>query len=152
MRGPSTFLARKAQALSDVRRLAALPALVLGLAACGGGEEARPLPETIEGEVTVQQLEGNPEAGEALFASQGCNGCHAFEAAGSTAEVGPSLDEDLEGNAEDAGQELAAYVNSSLVNPNAYVVEGYQEGVMPSYASLERQQLADLVAFITQDQ
>lgn len=135
-----------------MRRLAVLPALALGLAACGGGEQARPLPETVEGEVTVEQLEGDPESGKALFASQGCTGCHVFKAAGSTAEIGPSLDDDLEGHAEDAGQELAAYVNSSLVNPNAYVVEGYQEGIMPSYSSLEKQQLADLVAFITQDQ
>jgi cytochrome c551/c552 len=135
-----------------VRRLAVLPALVFALAACGGGEEARPLPETIEGEVTVEQLEGNAESGKALFASQGCTGCHAFEAAGSNAEVGPSLDDDLEGHAEDAGQELDAYVHSSLVNPNAYVVEGYQQGIMPPYASLEKQQLADLVAFVTENQ
>ena len=135
-----------------MRRLAALPALVFALAACGGGEEARPLPETVVGEVTVEQLEGNAESGQALFASQGCNGCHTFEPAGSEAEVGPSLDDGLEGHAEDAGQELVAYVNSSLVNPNAYVVEGYQEGIMPSYSSLEKQQLADLVAFITENQ
>jgi cytochrome c len=125
---------------------------VLALAACGGGEDARPLPETIEGEVTVEQLEGNAESGKSLFAAQGCNGCHTFEAAGSTAEVGPSLDTDLEAHAEDAGQDLPAYVNSSLVNPNAYVVEGYSEGIMPPYSSLEKQQLADLVAFITENQ
>lgn len=134
-----------------MRRLAALPALVLALAACGGGEEARPLPETIEGEVTVEQLEGDAEAGKSLFADRGCGGCHTFEAAGSEAEVGPSLDEDLEGHAEDAGQELEAYVASSIVNPNAYVVEGYSEGIMPPTA-LEKQELADLVAFITENQ
>ena len=31
--------------------------------------------------------------GEAIFASQGCGGCHTLAAAGATATVGPSLDE-----------------------------------------------------------
>ena len=135
-----------------MRRLALLPTLVLALAACGGGEQVRPLPETVEGEITQEQLTGDPEAGKALFASQGCNGCHTFAAAGSSAEVGPSLDADLEQHAEDAGQSLEDYVKSSLVNPNTYVVEGYQPGIMPPSSSLEPQQLADLVAFIAENQ
>ena len=32
------------------------------------------------------------EEGEALFASQGCGGCHALEVAGSNGATGPSLD------------------------------------------------------------
>ena len=135
-----------------MRRLAVLPALVLALAACGGGEQVRPLPETVEGEITQEQLTGNAEAGKALFASENCGGCHAFEAAGSSAEVGPSLNGDLEQHAKDAGQALEDYVKTSLVNPNAHVVEGYTPGIMPPYSSLEPQQLADLVAFVTENQ
>jgi cytochrome c len=135
-----------------MRRLAVLPALVLALAACGGGEEVRPTAETVVGEITQAELTGDAESGKSLFAAQGCNGCHAFEAAGSDAQVGPSLDDDLAGHAEAAGQPLEEYVHSSLVNPNAYVVEGYNEGVMPPYASLDQQQLADLVAFIADNQ
>ena len=135
-----------------MRRLAVLPALVLALAACGGGEEVRPTAETVIGEITQAELTGDAESGKALFASQGCNGCHAFEAAGSDAEVGPSLNDDLEGHAEENGQSVEEYVHSSLVSPNAYVVDGYSEGVMPPYASLEQQELADLVAFITENQ
>ena len=34
-----------------------------------------------------------PAAGEAVFASAGCGGCHTLEAAGSSGNVGPNLDE-----------------------------------------------------------
>ena len=35
---------------------------------------------------------GGPD-GEAVFAAAGCGGCHALEAAGSTGNVGPNLDD-----------------------------------------------------------
>ena len=133
-----------------MRRLA-LPVVVLALAGCGGGEEVRPTAETVVGEITQEQVAGDAESGKSLFAAQGCNGCHAFEAAGSDSEVGPSLNDDLSGHAESAGQSLEEYVHSSLVSPNAYVVDGYSEGVMPPYASLEQQELADLVAFVVEN-
>lgn len=40
---------------------------------------------------TTQPL--GAEQGEQLFAAQGCGGCHALSAAGTTGTVGPSLDE-----------------------------------------------------------
>ena len=86
---------------------------------------------------------GDPAAGKALFASNGCGGCHAFEAAGSTGAVGPNLDEALEGKD-------AAYVHQSIVEPNAEVAEGYTAGVMPSFQQLSEDQVNDLVAFLTQ--
>ena len=45
---------------------------------------------------------------------------------------------------------LAAFVRQSIVDPNAYVPQGYASGVMPLTfgASLSKTQLADLVAFI----
>jgi len=36
---------------------------------------------------------GDAAAGEAVFASGGCGGCHTLEAAGTTGNVGPNLDE-----------------------------------------------------------
>lgn len=86
---------------------------------------------------------GDPAAGKALFASNGCGGCHAFAAAGSTGAVGPNLDEGLEGKD-------AAYVHQSIVEPNADVAEGYTAGVMPSFQQLSEDQVNDLVAFLTQ--
>jgi mono/diheme cytochrome c family protein len=86
---------------------------------------------------------GDPAAGEALFASNGCGGCHTFEAAGSTGAVGPNLDEALEGKD-------AEFVHQSIVEPNAEVAEGYNPGVMPSFQQLSEDQVNDLVAFLTQ--
>jgi mono/diheme cytochrome c family protein len=86
---------------------------------------------------------GDPAAGKALFASNGCGGCHTFEAAGSTGAVGPNLDEALEGKD-------AAFVHQSIVEPNADVAEGYTSGVMPSFQQLSEDQVNDLVAFLTQ--
>lgn len=86
---------------------------------------------------------GDPAAGKALFASNGCGGCHTFEAAGSTGAVGPNLDEVLEGKD-------AEFVHQSIVEPNAEVAEGYNPGVMPSFQQLSEDQVNDLVAFLTQ--
>jgi cytochrome c2 len=133
-------------------RSAALILLVAFVAvACGSGEEAAPLPETVVGTVEEPGGEGNPEAGAKVFSEAGCDGCHTFEPAGSTAEVGPSLDE-LPELAEKADQgTLEEFTRTSITNPDAYVEEGYQEGVMPAFDGSE-QELADLVAFLTQTQ
>lgn len=134
-----------------VRRAVVTLLLVLFAAGCGGGEEAAPLPETVVGTVEQPATEGDPEAGAMVFNSSGCGSCHTFEPAGSTAEVGPNLDE-LPELAENADQgTLEEFARTSLTNPNAYVEEGYQEGVMPPFDGSEKE-LNDLVAFLTQQQ
>ena len=79
--------------------------------------------------------------GASVFAEAGCGGCHAFEPAGSDAEIGPALN----------GLTDPAAVRQSIVEPAATVVEGYQPGVMPgNYGeTLEPGQLAALVAYLT---
>jgi mono/diheme cytochrome c family protein len=103
------------------------------------GEASPPPPTT-----TAEEPSGSPEAGEAVFASAGCGGCHAFSAAGSSGATGPDLDESLEG-------EDAEYVRTAIVDPNAEIAEGYSEGVMPQTyeEQLSPKQLDDLVAFLT---
>jgi cytochrome c551/c552 len=93
---------------------------------------------------------GDAAAGKALFASQGCSSCHTFKPAGSTATVGPDLD-DLAANAQKANRgSLEQYTKESIVDPGAYVVPGFANGVMPTnFASLGDQKIADLVAFLT---
>jgi mono/diheme cytochrome c family protein len=132
-----------------VRRPAAILLFALLAAGCGGGEEAAPLPETVVGTVQQASAEGDPEAGAEVYDSSGCGGCHAFDPANSTADVGPDLNE-LPDLAEKADQgTLEEFVRTSLTNPNAYVEEGYEEGVMPPFDGSEKE-LADLVAFLTQ--
>jgi cytochrome c oxidase subunit 2 len=123
----------------------------LVLAGCSGGKTVSPSPQTVEGKVpTAPEVKADPTAGKMLFTAQGCTGCHTFTPAGSKASVGPDLD-NLAADAQKAGQPLADYVRTSITDPNGYVVPGFPKGVMPAtYSSLTDQQLADLLAFLTQ--
>ena len=127
--------------------LIAILALSLGVAGCGGGEEVSPTPETVQGtlpeaatteetatgETTTSTLEGDPAKGEDVFASAGCGGCHTLEAAGSSGNVGPNLDD--------------AKPPASLVVDR--VTNG--QGVMPSFKDqLSEQEIADVAAFVVQ--
>jgi cytochrome c553 len=89
--------------------------------------------------------QGDPAAGKGIFTQAGCDGCHALEDAGSTAEVGPNLDESLQG-------QDAAFVRESIVEPDAVVAEGYSPDLMPEEygEQLGEQELTDLVAYLAQ--
>jgi cytochrome c oxidase subunit 2 len=90
------------------------------------------------------------EGGKAVFEEQGCGSCHALADAGSTGELGPSLDR-LREQADDAGRPLEEFVRESIVNPDAYVEPGFSEDVMPeTYADLPEQQLDALVEYLVQ--
>jgi mono/diheme cytochrome c family protein len=74
---------------------------------------------------------GDAAAGEAVFASAGCGGCHTLEAAGATGTVGPNLDE--------AKPEQALVIDR--------VTHG--KGVMPSFAGqLSEKQIQDVAAYV----
>ena len=134
-----------------MRRAVFILLLALLAAGCGSGEEAAPLPETVVGTVEQPGGEGDPEAGAMVFEDAGCAGCHTFEPAGSMADIGPNLNE-LPELAENANQgTLEEFTRTSITSPDAYVEEGFQEGVMPPFDGSE-QELADLVAFLTQQQ
>lgn len=101
------------------------------------------------------RLSADPEAGKRLFtgatlaASAGCQICHSLEP--DVQLVGPSL-AGVAARAETRIPGMAAqdYLMQSLVDPDAYVVEGFQPGQMrPDLAdALTQQQLDDLVAFL----
>ncbi|MGH3032368.1 MAG: c-type cytochrome [Gaiellaceae bacterium] len=123
-----------------MRRRSLVAALVVAVAlfaaGCGGGDEEAPP----EGAPAAQ---GDPERGKDVFAAQGCVNCHTFEAAGSTATIGPDLDETLQGQSPEE-------IRESIVNPNAEIAEGFEPGVMPEDFGdkLSDQELNDLVAFL----
>ena len=87
--------------------------------------------------------------GEAVFASAGCGGCHAFEPAGTDAEVGPALD-DVAARAEATGLAPDDFIRQSIVDPNALLASGYQPDVMPTTyeSSLSDEQLDALVQYL----
>jgi mono/diheme cytochrome c family protein len=122
------------------------------LAGCGGGKVVAPTAQTVIGSLpTAAPIKGDAAAGKTLYDSNGCGGCHTFKPAGSSGKVGPDLD-NLAADATKAGQgTLDAYTFASIKNPSAYVVPGFQDGVMPNYGTqLTDKQIADLTAFLTQ--
>ena len=89
--------------------------------------------------------QGDPAAGKEVFTSSGCGDCHTLSDAGTSGQVGPDLDEVLQG-------QDAAFIHESIVDPNAQIAEGFPEGVMPQdYGEqLSEEQLANLVAYLQQ--
>jgi cytochrome c oxidase subunit II len=53
-----------------------------------------------------------------------CGSCHALADAGTEMQIGPNLDEALQGKD-------AAFVRESIVNPDAAIAEGFSAGLMP---------------------
>lgn len=79
---------------------------------------------------TTTQPSDNEEAA-ALFASQGCGGCHVLTAAGSEGQVGPNLDE------------------TQLTEPEIAAVIANGRGAMPAFSgSLDEDEIDALAAYI----
>ena len=113
-----------------------------------------PPPDTGGGSTGGTDTLGNADNGKTIFTGSGtCGGCHALAAAGTTASVGPALD-DLKGDAAKAGEPLDAFIKSSIVDPGAFVAAGYSDGIMPTTfgSSLSASDINDLVAFISASQ
>ncbi len=88
---------------------------------------------------------GDPAKGEALFTST-CGGCH--NVAEDVAGAGPAL----VGIATRAGGEVeglsaADYLHQSIVDPGAYVVEGFAN-IMPPFSALPDSDVNDLIAYL----
>jgi cytochrome c551/c552 len=139
--------------------------LILGVlvAACGGGGGATATPAaapTSTAAATATSASGggavgDAAAGEALFkqstidSDPGCSTCHSLQP--DQVLVGPSL-AGIANSAADfvPGESAEQYLRQSILDPNAYVVEGFPSGVMPQNFGdvLSSQQIDDLVAFL----
>ncbi len=82
-------------------------------------------------------------AGREVFISNGCGGCHALADAGTNGASGPNLDDALESVSADQ-------IRESIVDPNAEITEGFQEGIMPpNYeAQIQPEQLDALIDYL----
>lgn len=135
--------------------------LVAGLAAgCGSQGVASPSPQTVQGSVPVVTTttptvtKGDPVNGKAVFlaTANGCGGCHTYKAAGTSGKIGPDLDQ-LAAYAKKANQPLADFTQTAITAPPPlYVPPGFPTNVMPTTfgTTIKPQDLADLVAFLTQ--
>jgi cbb3-type cytochrome c oxidase subunit III len=112
------------------------------------GQEVKDVAAYVASVAGVRGIKANPIVagggpGAQLFSGQGCSSCHTLKAAGSSATIGPNLDQVLKGK--DAG-----FIQKSIVDPNAEIATGFGKGVMPQdYGKkLKPAELKQLVAFI----
>ena len=86
-----------------------------------------------------------PDA-EQIFTSAGCSGCHTLAEAGATAKVGPDLGK--------LGNVDAAFIRTSIVDPNAEVTKGYKPNIMPQdfKDKLSKEELDALVKYLLKAQ
>jgi sulfur-oxidizing protein SoxX len=102
---------------------------------------------------------GNAENGKKLYNSTtlgtnsaaGCSSCHKYDASKGVADKAPyTAGTATRAESRVPGLTAEEYIHESIVNPNAYVVEGFKEGDMyQNWAKeLNEQQIADLVAYL----
>ena len=138
-----------------VRRLALLALLAALLSGCsatapgGGHHVTTPTPSSVVGALPqTSGPKGDPAAGKQLFAANACASCHTFQPVNATGKVGPDLDK-LPAEAKQANRgTFDQFVTQSIVAPDAYIAPGFPNA-MPKF-KLSTQQVADLVAFLTQ--
>jgi predicted ribosomally synthesized peptide with SipW-like signal peptide len=129
-------------------RAAAAEEVAAEVVAAQGGAEEGPVEDQAGGE-DVAEAPGEPASaaaeGAAVFESAGCSGCHTLAAAGSSAQVGPDLDGALKGKS-------AQYIETSIVDPNAEIAEGFPPDVMPQNfgSTLTPEELTALVDYLVE--
>jgi cytochrome c2 len=105
---------------------------------------------TLSAQSVAAQLEGPAAKGKTIFTGVGsCFTCH--DTTNGIKIVGPSL----KGVASRAvsrepGKSADVYLHESIMTPNAYLVEGFPQGIMPqNFAQiLSKDQIDDLVAYL----
>jgi mono/diheme cytochrome c family protein len=109
-------------------------------------------------DLSVELPEGDAERGAELAIAQACTACHIDSSTGPawlpTSEavgMGARAEERYQsGDYTGAATSAAQYLHESIVLPDAYVVSGFQPGVMPKNfgEKLSKQDTADLIAYL----
>ncbi len=129
--------------------------LTLLLTACGDATATTAVSGTPEPLQACNANAGDAPTGKALFEQDvltyygGCITCHTTQAA--VTLQGPSLQNIATiANSRVAGQSNADYLCQSILQPNAYLVEGFEANQMPPYYAnwLSQQELDDIVAYL----
>lgn len=112
--------------------------------------EVAGMPGEDTGQLASAGLAG-AETGEQIFTAGGCGGCHTFTPAGTESDVGPNLDE-LAAAADQRvpGQSAEEYTEVAIVEPDEFVVQGFNAGVMPGLygEQLEPEQVQTIVEYL----
>ncbi|MFN8470797.1 MAG: cytochrome c [Anaerolineae bacterium] len=93
---------------------------------------------------------GNAANGQTVFTSSGCGACHTIPDV-SQGAIGPSLATiGAVAATRKPGYSAGQYIVESITNPSAFVVQGYQDNLMPKTYSqtLKPSDLQDLAAYL----
>jgi cytochrome c oxidase subunit 2 len=107
------------------------------------GAKERPTPSAAGASETIAQ-------GRQVFIQSGCGGCHTLKDANTTGQVGPDLDGIGTAAASIVpGQTAEEYIRTSILQPSAHIVSGYQPIMPGSYNTmLSEVQLNALVQYL----
>ena len=116
--------------------------LAVGLAACGGGQTGS------------DPVVGDPVVGEELFkmvmeeepGRHACRECHSLGENSPFAPSAQAIEENAGSRIE--GMSAADYLRQSIVDPSAFIVEGWRDNVMPKVYGeiLTEEEIDDLIA------
>jgi cytochrome c2 len=108
-----------------------------------------PTPQT----TTLVALRGDAQRGQDIFQNglgeaPPCSSCHALTSGGFS--LGPTM----QGISQRAGSRIEgmdaeAYLRQSILEPEAFIVQGYRSLMFPSYARhFDEQDILDLIAYL----
>jgi cytochrome c2 len=135
----------------------ALSVLILAMLACASSGDDGSRNSTAPGGAPGADdplPQGDPAQGKLLFSGQGdgefqCSACHSLQP--DQRLVGPSLAGiGITAATRLEGYSAEEYLRESILQPNAYVVEGFKPDIMPENLGkrMSAQQQADLIAYL----
>ena len=88
---------------------------------------------------------GDAIAGEQLFSDNGCTACHST---GEETIIGPGLAGIYVRAGQRTSLDAEAYIEESIREPGAFVVDGFTAGLMPAFDDLTASEITDMVAYL----
>ena len=96
-------------------------------------------------ETTISTPTGDAMAGEQLFSANGCTACHST---GENTIIGPGLNGVYVRAGERTALDADGYIEQSIREPSAFVVDGFTAGLMPTFDELSASEITDLIAYL----
>ena len=112
----------------------------------------RPQKTKVTGEIAPDEAvigAGDVANGQTLFNANACAGCHSTTT--DDRIVGPGLLTIVQRSGRRvSGLTAEQYIRQSIIDPSAYVVDGFPDNTMPQHfgSVLSEQDIADLIAFL----
>lgn len=113
----------------------------------GGGAPVSAVPPDLAKEIAALP-KGDAANGKTVFTTQACHTCHVDTPVGPAMPGDPPIGD--RAATRKPGYDATAYIYESITQPSAYVVSGFNDGLMPKNFKqiLKPQEIADLIAYL----